>query len=289
MASDGTVVVPDQAELEAAAAGPSPSTAWLGCILADGALMDGDVVAVLDGQPTAEACCRACRANQRCNVRPARGRGRGGVQLATHRALCCCGGTTHTPCLSLSAAARARCRSGTIASRRRAASASGRLLQPVPPCSGRALAWRLAAALPPGCACFRSPLPARLLCPPCLQLHHKLAHNRPHHPAATAAPMRAALPITGPPRRRLAAHPAGARPRRAAGGGGAHGHLGAAAAGVRPAAGAPHVWLRRLQLQRLHPVRPTAFPCFAGAAAGAGSCCLLCRAATRCLACGDAA
>lgn len=68
MASDGVVLEPSQADLAAAANASDPSTAWLGCIVAEGALMDGSVVAVADGVATAEDCCRACRANSKCNV-----------------------------------------------------------------------------------------------------------------------------------------------------------------------------------------------------------------------------
>ena len=68
MASDGTVLVPTDAELAAAANASDPSTAWLGCIVAEGALIDGSVVAVASGVATAEECCRACRANSTCNV-----------------------------------------------------------------------------------------------------------------------------------------------------------------------------------------------------------------------------
>lgn len=34
----------------------------MGCIYAEGALLDGNVVETLDGVESAEACCRACRA-----------------------------------------------------------------------------------------------------------------------------------------------------------------------------------------------------------------------------------
>ena len=68
MASDGIVLEPSEADLAAAAMASDPSTAWLGCIVAEGALMDGSVVAVVDGVATAEDCCRACRADSKCNV-----------------------------------------------------------------------------------------------------------------------------------------------------------------------------------------------------------------------------
>ncbi|KAI7843034.1 hypothetical protein COHA_003366 [Chlorella ohadii] len=68
MAADGVVLEPSEADLAAAANASDPSTAWLGCIMAEGALMDGSVVAVADGVATAEDCCRACRANSKCNV-----------------------------------------------------------------------------------------------------------------------------------------------------------------------------------------------------------------------------
>ena len=71
--SETTVVAPDEAELEAAysaGADLSNSTAWLGCIVAERALMGGDVLEVLDGVGSAEACCRECRArdDDSCNV-----------------------------------------------------------------------------------------------------------------------------------------------------------------------------------------------------------------------------
>lgn len=46
------------------------STVWLGCIVAQNAVMQGSVVAVLDGMETAEQCCRACREwpDSECNV-----------------------------------------------------------------------------------------------------------------------------------------------------------------------------------------------------------------------------
>ena len=65
---DGTVLLPSEAELAAGANASDPSTAWLGCIVAEGALMDGTVVAVASNVATAEECCRACRANATCNV-----------------------------------------------------------------------------------------------------------------------------------------------------------------------------------------------------------------------------
>ena len=68
MESDGTVLLPTDAELAAAANASDPDTAWLGCIIAEGALIDGSVVAVASGVATAEECCRACRANSTCNV-----------------------------------------------------------------------------------------------------------------------------------------------------------------------------------------------------------------------------
>lgn len=51
------------------AADVASSTLWLGCIVADNALMSGTVLRVLGDVATAEACCRACRAaSPECNV-----------------------------------------------------------------------------------------------------------------------------------------------------------------------------------------------------------------------------
>jgi hypothetical protein len=68
MATDGVVLEPTAAELAAAANASDPSTAWLGCIVAEGTLMGGTVLAVESGVTTAEGCCRTCRANSMCNV-----------------------------------------------------------------------------------------------------------------------------------------------------------------------------------------------------------------------------
>ena len=67
MASEARVDVPPPAELAAA----NYSTAgqpWLGCILADAALMGGEVVGLLEGAASADACCRACRQRAGCNT-----------------------------------------------------------------------------------------------------------------------------------------------------------------------------------------------------------------------------
>ncbi|PSC73546.1 Serine threonine-kinase CTR1 [Micractinium conductrix] len=65
---DGEAVLPSEQE-EARAAAEAGSggahgndTTWRGCFIGRHAIMDGDVVGVLDGVPSAEACCRACRA-----------------------------------------------------------------------------------------------------------------------------------------------------------------------------------------------------------------------------------
>lgn len=45
------------------------STEWLGCMVGDvPALVDGTIVTTVSGLASAEACCRACRADVRCNV-----------------------------------------------------------------------------------------------------------------------------------------------------------------------------------------------------------------------------
>lgn len=69
-AADGSVIPPTAAEAAAAAASPAPDTAWLGCIVAGHAIMAGNVAGVVDGVPSALACCRACRARgaAACNV-----------------------------------------------------------------------------------------------------------------------------------------------------------------------------------------------------------------------------
>lgn len=72
-ADEAAVTLPSPAELQAAADSIGDewanSTAWLGCIVADGALMAGDAVAELHGLATAEECCRACRGmGGQCNA-----------------------------------------------------------------------------------------------------------------------------------------------------------------------------------------------------------------------------
>lgn len=44
------------------------NSAWLGCITAEGALMAGEVVAMLDGVASEEECCMECRALPTANV-----------------------------------------------------------------------------------------------------------------------------------------------------------------------------------------------------------------------------
>lgn len=68
MSTDGTVMVPPAAELPPAGVPADSNTSWLGCIVADHVLMAGAVVATLDGLPSAEECCRACRNDTGCNL-----------------------------------------------------------------------------------------------------------------------------------------------------------------------------------------------------------------------------
>ena len=63
-ASDGEVVGLPTAELGAAFAVSLNDTTYLGCMLGGDAIMNGEVTGVLDGVPTAEDCCRECRASQ---------------------------------------------------------------------------------------------------------------------------------------------------------------------------------------------------------------------------------
>lgn len=74
---EGAVLLPSADDLAAASSSEasnrsaiSNATApWLGCIVAPGALLGGDVVGVLNGVATPEQCCHACRADsQPCNV-----------------------------------------------------------------------------------------------------------------------------------------------------------------------------------------------------------------------------
>lgn len=66
MATDGTVIEPTPAELEAAAEG-NATRPWLGCIVAQ-AVMSGRIVEMLDGVASAEDCCRRTRANEKANL-----------------------------------------------------------------------------------------------------------------------------------------------------------------------------------------------------------------------------
>lgn len=77
---DGQVILPSDAELEAAAAEAAAAnrslgndTSWRGCFVGRHAIMDGEVAGVLPGVQTAEECARRCRALERndtpaCNV-----------------------------------------------------------------------------------------------------------------------------------------------------------------------------------------------------------------------------
>ena len=71
---EADVILPPADELATAAVeatlDPRNSTAWLGCVVATGALLAGTVAEVLDAVESAEECCRACRdlGLQQCNV-----------------------------------------------------------------------------------------------------------------------------------------------------------------------------------------------------------------------------
>lgn len=66
-ASEGAVIEANASELAVAAAAPS-NTSWLGCIFANNTIMAGAVVGRVEGLPSPEACCRACRADAGCDV-----------------------------------------------------------------------------------------------------------------------------------------------------------------------------------------------------------------------------
>lgn len=68
LASDGEVLEAPAAQLPPAGLPTGSNTTWLGCIVADNALMAGSIVDTLDGLPSAEDCCRACRNNTGCNL-----------------------------------------------------------------------------------------------------------------------------------------------------------------------------------------------------------------------------
>lgn len=71
MNSEGTVVVPSTQDGEAAGGGGGAqpnATDWQGCILVEDAVADGKVAATLDGVPSTEDCCRACKVESSCNV-----------------------------------------------------------------------------------------------------------------------------------------------------------------------------------------------------------------------------
>lgn len=68
-----TVILPDDIPASLASVNGAElanSTVWLGCIVAQNAVMQGSLVVVLDGMDTAEQCCRACREwpDGECNV-----------------------------------------------------------------------------------------------------------------------------------------------------------------------------------------------------------------------------
>jgi len=67
------MLLPDDASANLApssSAELSNSSVWLGCIVAQAAVMEGSLVAVLDGIENAEQCCRRCREwpDGECNV-----------------------------------------------------------------------------------------------------------------------------------------------------------------------------------------------------------------------------
>lgn len=68
--AEGTVVLPTDAELAAADASLSNATTWKGCIWGNNVVYEGQVLSVLEGFESAEACCRACKADASslCNV-----------------------------------------------------------------------------------------------------------------------------------------------------------------------------------------------------------------------------
>ena len=57
----GEVVLVPEGQLAPGGIIASKENPWLGCMKAAGALMDGRVVALLDGVPSADECCRRCR------------------------------------------------------------------------------------------------------------------------------------------------------------------------------------------------------------------------------------
>ena len=71
--ADATVLVAEGAEAWADTAtapvlSTNGSSAYLGCIVADGVVMGGAEVATLASLPTAEDCCRACHVEEGCNA-----------------------------------------------------------------------------------------------------------------------------------------------------------------------------------------------------------------------------
>ena len=66
MATDGEVVLPPADEMPANST-ITPTT-YVGCIVAQNVYLPGSVVGILDGLPSAEACCKRCRANTTANT-----------------------------------------------------------------------------------------------------------------------------------------------------------------------------------------------------------------------------
>lgn len=100
--NEGTVLLPTADEIAAMGgeAGMQDSAArpWRGCVWGVHALMEGEVVQVIDGVASAEACCRLCHAHEKqaaggaLEAGPGGCNGEGCVALAAgwERRLCCC-------------------------------------------------------------------------------------------------------------------------------------------------------------------------------------------------------
>ncbi|PSC67771.1 Serine threonine-kinase CTR1 [Micractinium conductrix] len=69
-AGEGRVVLPSKAEVAALEAGGADAPHYKGCILAEQAIFQGDVLEVLDGMQSAEECCRECAARMAAGAPP---------------------------------------------------------------------------------------------------------------------------------------------------------------------------------------------------------------------------